>query len=128
MNGDLGAVTTENVSQRSDGGFATVGIDLASQPQNTAVCVINWSQESAIVSALASGSFGGRELDDATLLSIMENADKVAVDAPFGWPEPFIRAISSEPGRWHADESTRAAVGAAIRTRIGTAADALRTN
>jgi integrase len=27
-----------------------------------------------------------------------------------------------------ADESTRAAVGAAIRTRIGTAADALRTN
>ncbi|EFG74135.1 hypothetical protein HMPREF0591_5958 [Mycobacterium parascrofulaceum ATCC BAA-614] len=33
----------------------------------------------------------------------MGAADKVAIDAPFGWPEPFIRAISSEPGRWPLD-------------------------
>jgi Protein of unknown function (DUF429) len=99
-------MTTEVASQQGDGSFATVGVDLASQPQNTAVCVINWGQESAIVTALASGWFGGKALDDATLLSIMEDADKVAVDAPFGWPEPFIRAISSEPGQWplHPDE------------------------
>jgi hypothetical protein len=64
-------MTTEVASQQGDGWFATVGVDLASQPADTAVCVINWSQESAVVSTLASGSFGGRELDDATLLSIM---------------------------------------------------------
>ena len=96
-------MTTEVAFQPGDGCFATVGVDLASQPKNTAVCVINWARQSAAVSALASGWFGGRELHDATLLSIMEDADKVAVDAPFGWPEPFIRAISSEPGRWPLD-------------------------
>jgi hypothetical protein len=96
-------VTAHALAQASDGPLVTVGIDLASQPDNTAICVINWGQGSATVSALASGNFRGRGLDDATLLFIAEDADKVAIDAPFGWPEPFIRAISSEPGRWPLD-------------------------
>lgn len=93
-------MTTEVVAHVGGVRFTTVGVDLASQPQNTAACLIEWGQETAVVTALASGTFGGRLLDDAMLLSIMGNADKVAIDAPFGWPEPFIRAISSEPGRW----------------------------
>lgn len=102
-------MTTGVGSHRGDLLFTTVGVDLASQPPNTAVCVINWSPESAVVTALASGSFGGRLLDDVTLLSIMENADKVAIDAPFGWPEPFTRAINSAPGEWPLDpDETRA--------------------
>ncbi|WP_231982187.1 DUF429 domain-containing protein [Mycobacterium sp. E2327] len=91
------------------GGFTTVGIDLASQSDNTAVCVIIWSHESAQVSALASGTLHGSKLDDSALLSVMKDADKVAIDAPFGWPQPFISAISSEPGNWPLDpDETRA--------------------
>ena len=69
-------MTTEVAAHQGGVRFTTVGVDLASQPQNTAVCVINWGQESAVVTALASGSFGGRLLDDATLLSVMENATR----------------------------------------------------
>lgn len=93
----------------------TVGVDLASQPENTAVCVIDWGPESAHVTALECGRFDGQILDDATLLGLMLDADKVAIDAPFGWPEPFTRAISSPSGTWplQPDES-RAAL--ALRT------------
>lgn len=78
----------------------TVGVDLASQPDNTAVCLIDWSGRSAEVRALARGTFQGDKLDDNTLLGILEQADKAAIDAPFGWPDPFIRALNSEQGEW----------------------------
>jgi hypothetical protein len=86
-----------------DGQVTTVGIDLASQPEKTAVCVINWGNGSAEVTALSRGTFHGRALDDLALLEIADTADKTAIDAPFGWPQPFIQAISSEPGRWPLD-------------------------
>ena len=41
-----------------------------------------------------------RKLDDETLLNLVRQADRVAIDAPFGWPEPFIRAVSAVPGYW----------------------------
>lgn len=53
-------MTTEVASHQGDVRFTTLGVDLASQPQNTAVCVINWGQESAQVSGLTSGLFGSR--------------------------------------------------------------------
>jgi len=93
-------MTASTVPHRSDCRLVTVGVDLASRPENTAVCLIDWSDRSADVRALARGTFGGRKLDDNTLLSILEKADKAAIDAPFGWPEPFIRALNSKPGEW----------------------------
>ncbi|OCB37305.1 hypothetical protein A9X02_20045 [Mycobacterium malmoense] len=63
--------TKDALLVRTEGPCITVGVDLASQPDNTAVCVITWSYESAEVSALASGSLCGRKLDDSTLLSIV---------------------------------------------------------
>jgi len=30
----------------------------------------------------------------------LDEADKAAIDAPFGWPEPFIRALNSEAAEW----------------------------
>jgi Protein of unknown function (DUF429) len=88
------------VHHRSDCRLVTVGIDLASRPENTAVGLIDWSDQSAEVRALARGTFEGRKLDDNTLLSILDQADIAAIDAPFGWPEPFIRAVNSETGGW----------------------------
>lgn len=97
---------TTAAAEQVDAQYTTAGVDLASQPQNTAVCVINWGQGYAEVAGLSSGYFYGELLNDATLLEIMKTVDKVAVDAPFGWPEPFARAINSEPGKWplHPDQ------------------------
>lgn len=80
--------------------LVTVGVDLASQSDGTAVCIIRWSGQEAEVVALGKGTLDGRKLDDDTLVDIVDQADRAAIDAPFGWPEPFIRAINAAPGYW----------------------------
>jgi hypothetical protein len=79
-------VTSTSVPQPqpSDRRLLTVGVDLASQPDNSAVCIIDWSGQSADVRALAC-TFAGRQLDDNTRLGLLERANKAAIDAPFGW-------------------------------------------
>ena len=71
----------------------TLGIDLAAQPANTSACTIDWGPGRPIVSELRS------RLDDETLLDGIEGADKVAVDAPFGWPDEFVEAVSAHRNR-----------------------------
>ena len=71
----------------------TLGIDLAAQPANTSACTIDWGPGRPIVSGLRSG------LDDDTLLDAIEGADKVAIDAPFGWPDEFVEAVSAHRNR-----------------------------
>src|SRR4051794_29391074 len=86
----------------------TLGIDLASQPRNTALCVIAWEDGSAEVRALARGNWDGAALDDALLAAAVEGTAplaggwgerghpvKAAIDAPFGWPEPFVEALTA---------------------------------
>ena len=65
----------------------TLGIDLAAQPANTSVCAIDWGPSAPIVSDLRSG------LDDEALLEAISDADKVGIDAPFGWPDEFVDAV-----------------------------------
>lgn len=79
---------------------ATLGIDLASKPKNTAVAVIEWQPGRAVLAELASGFQGGETLWDKRLVSairglVFESAPptKVGIDAPFGWPEPFVQAV-----------------------------------
>ena len=69
----------------------TIGIDLAAQAKHTAGCVIDWSNAPAKIRSLALG------LDDEALLELIAAHEpaKVAIDAPFGWPAPFVSAISS---------------------------------
>jgi predicted nuclease with RNAse H fold len=71
----------------------TLGIDLAAQPVNTSTCLIDWSAEIPSVSDLRSG-LGDDELLDAILF-----ADKVAIDAPFGWPDEFVDAVTAHRNR-----------------------------
>lgn len=85
----------------------TLGVDLASRPKNTAACLIRWDGEGAAVERLESG------LDDAALLELAEGADAIGIDAPFGWPDSFVNAVSRhhqglEPdlGDWE-DEALR---------------------
>lgn len=85
----------------------TLGIDLASQPKNTGLCVIEWSPGGARVSVLVRGTWNGTALHDKLLLNSiigmwgMDSGDwgesgapvMTAIDAPFGWPDPFVDAL-----------------------------------
>jgi hypothetical protein len=77
----------------------TLGIDLASQPKETAVCVIEWAAGRGKVRDIVHGP-----LTDNTLLGLMRDGatTKVGIDAPLGWPLAFIDAISTyrDRGEW----------------------------
>jgi predicted nuclease with RNAse H fold len=71
----------------------TLGIDLAAQPPNTSACVLDWNSGPPAVSELDSG------LDDEALLEAIASADKVGIDAPFGWPDEFVDAVVAHRDR-----------------------------
>ena len=81
---------------------ATLGVDLASRPKNTALCVIEWSRDrAAVVALLKAVDAGGTPLHDKLIVSAMRGLwgglpapSKVAIDAPLGWPIDFTRAVS----------------------------------
>ena len=66
----------------------TAGVDLAAEPQGTAIASIDWSTERATVRTLVLGG------DDAAILDAVADADKVGIDCPLGWPVPFIEFIA----------------------------------
>src|SRR3954447_4010073 len=86
----------------------TLGIDLASQSRRTALCVIAWDHGRADVQALACGTWDGHPLDDRLLCEAIAGLARVAggwgeegypvkaaIDAPFGWPQPFVEALAA---------------------------------
>lgn len=89
-------------TQRAEDLVLTFGIDLASQPKKTAGCLVAWTDRDASVADLKIG------LTDADILTLAEGADIVAIDAPFGWPQPFKDFVTgSAPSReasvWNAE-------------------------
>lgn len=79
----------------------TLGIDLASKAQKTALCAIEWAGP-PILRVLCRGKSEGTRLDDEFLITAMRGLrfdfagvpiSKTAIDAPFGWPEPFLDAL-----------------------------------
>ncbi len=73
--------------------MVTLGVDLASLPRRTAVCRIRWADGRADIGVPQ------LNIGDARLLDFASRADRVGVDAPFGWPNTFIRAVSAHH-RW----------------------------
>ena len=75
---------------------ATLGIDLASQPARTAACRIDWGSGCGVARLLSE-----QKLTDQALLGLMRDVSvtKIAIDAPFGWPTEFVRAVTD----WHDD-------------------------
>jgi len=67
----------------------TVGVDLAAEPKSTAIALIDWAAESAVVSELVVGA------DDSRIIRAVSGAKKVGIDCPLGWPAPFVAFISS---------------------------------
>lgn len=74
----------------------TIGIDLASQPKDTASCVIGWRDDGATVEMPKLG------VTDDDILNLIRGADVAGIDAPFGWPATEVEATYqwSMHGRW----------------------------
>jgi hypothetical protein len=85
----------------------TLGVDLAAQAAKTAVCSIEWSDGAARVSLPRLGA------TDEEIRGLADRHDVIGVDAPFGWPVPFVELLcsqspSSEVGTpWTADRRDR---------------------
>lgn len=77
----------------------SVGIDLAAQNKNTAACAIEWRPGAATAQAPIFG-LEGEDLE--WLVKECAPAQAVGIDAPFGWPDHAVQALTSwaRSGHW----------------------------
>lgn len=68
----------------------TAGVDLSAEPQGTALAVVEWLSESAILRELQLG------VSDEPILEIASRVDKVGIDCALGWPEDFISFMTAQ--------------------------------
>lgn len=66
----------------------TVGVDLAAEPSRTALALIGWDDETAVVTTLMRGA------SDDVILAALADADKAGIDCPLGWPEAFTAFLT----------------------------------
>jgi hypothetical protein len=69
----------------------TAGIDLAAEPKNTAVAIIDWSGAAPVVRSIDCPA--DDELIAARCLDA--GAAKIGIDCPLGWPEDFITFVTA---------------------------------
>ncbi|NED64517.1 DUF429 domain-containing protein, partial [Streptomyces sp. SID10244] len=68
----------------------TVGVDLAASPKLTAVAVVEWSTGAARLVDLVMPA------TDAEIADVVVGAEKIGVDAPFGWPDAFVDFVVAQ--------------------------------
>ncbi len=66
----------------------TLGIDLSSMPEDTATCRIRWEADRALAEPPQLGC------TDEQLDALIQTADAIGIDAPFGWPAEFAAAVN----------------------------------
>jgi hypothetical protein len=91
-----GRTATRHVAfQMATTASCTLGIDLASQPGGTAACVIEWRPGGPRTVPLTQLFGTDPRLHDSNLVELIlrPEIDKVAIDAPFGWPVEFVDAV-----------------------------------
>jgi uncharacterized protein DUF429 len=67
----------------------TVGVDLAVQPNHTAVAVLDWETGMARLVGIEIPA------DDDAVLRWSVGADKVGIDCPLGWSAPFVEFLQA---------------------------------
>lgn len=67
----------------------TAGVDLAAQPQRTAVAWLEWTAGRCSVHEVRLGC------DDDVVVGALRDADKSGVDCPLGWPAPFVEFVQA---------------------------------
>lgn len=77
----------------------TLGIDLASQPERTAMATVEWSPAGATVVDVRT------TVTDDMILAALRTADRAGIDGPFGWPDAFVDAVSAHHVRDSASEN-----------------------
>lgn len=65
----------------------TVGVDLAAEPAKTAVAVVVWNDAGAVVESVVVGA------TDDVVVAAAAGATRLGLDAPLGWPEPFLEFL-----------------------------------
>jgi hypothetical protein len=87
----------------------TIGIDLSAQPERTAGAVIEWFPDGG--GRILDEGFG-HPLGDGDVVSLAASSPTapVGIDAPFGWPIAFRRAITKweESGEWSDEHASKA--------------------
>lgn len=68
-----------------------LGIDLASQADKTAACLVQVTLDTGRVEVLRL-EMG---LDDAALLERIRQADATGIDCPLGWPDAFVSLVTA---------------------------------
>jgi predicted nuclease with RNAse H fold len=61
----------------------TLGVDLASADERTAIALLEWTDRKATVRTLQLG------VSDRELISAISASDKAGIDCPLGWPSAF---------------------------------------
>lgn len=72
--------------------MSVLGIDLAAEPKKTYACVLE-ARDRALHAAIH------RSCDDERLIELAAGKEKVGIDAPFGWPRPFVEALVAHRDR-----------------------------
>jgi predicted nuclease with RNAse H fold len=67
----------------------TVGVDLAAEPERTAVARIEWSSGRARICDVACGA------DDGMIVAAITEAQKAGIDCPLGWPDDFVAFVAA---------------------------------
>src|SRR6266700_3428480 len=67
----------------------TVGVDLAAEPERSAVAWIEWALGRAVIRDVIWGA------DDGLILDAIAQADKAAIDCPLGWPDAFVAFVAA---------------------------------
>jgi len=70
----------------------TVGVDLAAEPEGTAVARVEWLAGRAVVRDVLWGA------DDSAVLAALAEAGKAGIDCPLGWPDAFVAFIVAHQG------------------------------
>jgi len=77
----------------------TAGVDLSASEDRTAAATIEWEAGSDYRARVGEPSLGH---SDEALVELLAGAEWVAIDAPFGWPQPMVAAVHAyaADGRW----------------------------
>ncbi|RPA06255.1 DUF429 domain-containing protein [Gordonia sp. OPL2] len=68
----------------------TVGVDLAASPKLTAAASVEWSSGAARLTDLVLPA------DDGRIRELASGADRIGIDAPFGWPDDFVDFVVAQ--------------------------------
>ncbi|RQX01602.1 DUF429 domain-containing protein [Micromonospora arida] len=67
----------------------TLGVDLAAADKRTAMAVIEWLPGRAVVREVV------LDVSDARIVEASRRGDKIGLDCPLGWPEPFVALVTA---------------------------------